>query len=232
MEVLKIWRMWRQSNRRDAAECVDVRVTAEHFDALKKVNLNADSLACLTGAFVSPKAYEVMSGSPQCCPFCSGSECTLEHVVWQWNQKRLERTDWHRCQLSKSVLAGLKDGTQNMTCRSYHAWPAPGLPVYVLDGTRLIRDGWLRCGCGGCAAALVALWATSKSISSSLKALTGALWAWIKLPNCNADSWDISTHSEALELPPRRNSVLRWPVRQWPPPPWQRPSKPSSQLLW
>lgn len=73
---------WRQSNQRDAAECVDVRITAEHFAALKKVNLNADSLACLTGAFVSPKAYEVMSGSPQCCPFCSGSECTLEHVVW------------------------------------------------------------------------------------------------------------------------------------------------------
>jgi hypothetical protein len=43
-------------------------------------------LACLTGAFVSPKAYEVMSGSPQCCPFCSGSECTLEHVVWLCNQ--------------------------------------------------------------------------------------------------------------------------------------------------
>ena len=98
---------------------------------------------------------------------------------------RLERTDWHRCQLSKSVLVGLKDGTQNMTCRSYHAWPAPGLPVYVLDvdtinpcrgqGTmrRLPRAGWLRCGCGGCAAALVALWATSKSTISSF-------WQWLE----------------------------------------------------
>ena len=48
---------WRQSIRRDAAECVDLRITAEHFAALKKVNLNTDSLACLTGAFVSPKAH-------------------------------------------------------------------------------------------------------------------------------------------------------------------------------
>jgi hypothetical protein len=53
--------------------CQGVRITADRFDALKRIDIDSHVLAVLTGASVSPMQYQVMTQTPQKCPFC-GSE--------------------------------------------------------------------------------------------------------------------------------------------------------------
>eukprot|EP00435_Cladocopium_sp_Y103_P044807 s1018_g12.t1 len=86
-ELRLAWRyqnyyLWRSSARRDATACQNVQVTAERLAALKTCVLTSHVIAILTGAAVSPQAYQVMSGVEQFCPFCQAPNATHSHVMW------------------------------------------------------------------------------------------------------------------------------------------------------
>ncbi|CAL1162046.1 unnamed protein product [Cladocopium goreaui] len=62
-ELRQAWRyhhyhLWRSGTRRDATVCRDVHVTADRLAALKKCELTSHVIAILTGAMVSPQAYQ------------------------------------------------------------------------------------------------------------------------------------------------------------------------------
>ena len=73
---------WQNSNRRDAVQCRDTPYQDATVDAMKKLPMNAHTLACLSGGFVSPQAYQVMTQTNQTCPYCGDGLATLQHVIW------------------------------------------------------------------------------------------------------------------------------------------------------
>ena len=82
----KQWMFFTQQNRRDSQ-----RLRLEEYDATRccvarlRASLgNIHEVACLTGAFVSPLRYSVMTRgrSDGRCPFCHHPHGSKEHVVW------------------------------------------------------------------------------------------------------------------------------------------------------
>ena len=73
---------WQNSSRRDAVQCRDTPYQDATVDTMRKLPMNAHTLACLSGGFVSPQAYQVMTQTNQTCPYCGGGLATLQHVIW------------------------------------------------------------------------------------------------------------------------------------------------------
>ena len=75
---------WRRSGRRDACDCADAEVTPKRIDALRKVEFNADEYAIMTGAFVSPARFAVMTGAEAQDALCSqcGETLSFMHCMW------------------------------------------------------------------------------------------------------------------------------------------------------
>ena len=81
------FRGWLNGGRRDAMFCQNAYYEPKRFSAVRKAAaLSRPARAVLTGASVSPAAYESMRGhrndTHKKCPFCHRAIGTLEHVVW------------------------------------------------------------------------------------------------------------------------------------------------------